>query len=64
MSMSKFMAERYEAILAKQKMDWPKHLEGSRKYGNPFATLCDHCYGRHEPPRNEICPSVRAKAKP
>jgi hypothetical protein len=46
---------RYEQILAKQRNDWPKDLAGS-KQGNPFATLCSHCYGRHIPPRDEICP--------
>ena len=24
--------------------------------GNPFATLCYHCYARHAPPKDEICP--------
>jgi hypothetical protein len=43
------------AILEKQLADWPNHLYGA-KTGNPFATLCDHCYGRHSPPKDEICP--------
>lgn len=48
-------AARREAILAQQRADWPKHLAGAAQ-GNPFATLCQHCYGRHAPPRDEICP--------
>ena len=43
-----------ETILAQQWMDWPKHLAGARE-GNPWAMLCDHCYGRHLPPRGVIC---------
>lgn len=46
---------RYESILAEQKKNWPKHIEGAEQ-GNPHATLCLHCYGRHEPPHGEICP--------
>jgi hypothetical protein len=43
------------SVLAQQERDWPKHLAGA-KQGNPFATLCQHCYGRHAPPRDDICP--------
>lgn len=46
---------RYESILIQQNTDWPKHLEGA-KTGNPYATLCSHCYGRHAPPKDDICP--------
>ena len=46
---------RRESILAQQELDWPKHLAGA-KAGNPWATLCLHCYGRHPPPKDEICP--------
>ena len=42
-----------EAILAEQKRHWPLPPAAA---GNPFATLCLHCYGRHAPPRDEICP--------
>lgn len=48
-------AARHEKILAQQIADWPKHLAGG-KGGNPFATLCSHCSGRHAPPKDEICP--------
>lgn len=44
-----------EAVLAQQKRDWPKHLEGGRA-GNAYATMCLHCYGRHAPPKDGICP--------
>lgn len=43
-------------ILAAQQREWPQHLKGA-EMGNPFATLCDHCCGRHPPPRNTICPN-------
>ena len=48
-------SEQYQSILQKQLDSWPRHLEAAKR-GNPFATLCDHCYGRHAPPRDEICP--------
>ncbi len=44
------------AILIKQELDWPAHVIHGAERGNPFSTLCTHCYGRHRPPRNEICP--------
>lgn len=47
--------ERYEAILAEQKRTWPAQLAGA-KQGNPYAGLCLHCYGRHAPPNDAICP--------
>lgn len=47
---------RREFILAKQIAAWPRHVEGA-KGGNPWATLCLHCYGRHGPPHSEICPN-------
>lgn len=43
------------ALLQRQESDWPKHVAGG-KQGNPYATLCNHCYGRHKPPLDEICP--------
>jgi hypothetical protein len=45
---------RRAALLEKQIHDWPQHIESGRQ-GNPFATLCSHCYGRHQPPRDELC---------
>ena len=39
---------RREAELARQLKAWPEHLRGA-KQGNPLATLCAHCYGRHAP---------------
>jgi len=47
--------ERYAAILSRQERDWPKQRQGAAQ-GNPFATLCQHCCGRHPPPNDEICP--------
>ena len=44
-----------QTILEQQQKNWPKTL-ALAKEGNPFATLCVHCYGRHSPPINEICP--------
>ena len=45
---------RREAELARQLKAWPEHLRGA-KQGNPLATLCAHCYGRHAPPRDTLC---------
>lgn len=43
-----------ESILKQQIIDRENALKFGR--GNPFATLCMHCYGRHPPPYDEICP--------
>lgn len=56
----------YDAVLVRQKREWPNHLKGAAG-GNPYATLCLHCYGRHAPPKDEICPhesieTVKARA--
>ena len=48
-------ASRAAALLVEQEDEWPNHLLAAKK-GNQFATLCRHCYGRHAPPRDEICP--------
>lgn len=48
--------ERYAATLARQEVDWPIHIAGAKR-GNPFATLCSHCYGRHRPPKDVLCPN-------
>jgi Fe-S-cluster-containing hydrogenase component 2 len=48
-------AEAHASILAQQQAIWPRALAAGKE-GNPFATLCRHCYGRHAPPRDEICP--------
>lgn len=45
-----------DAILKRQEAHWPRDVEEGKK-GNPFATLCLHCYGRHKPPMDEICPN-------
>jgi len=42
--------------LEQQQADWKRQLEGA-KTGNPYATLCQHCYGRHAPPFDELCPN-------
>lgn len=44
-----------ENILKRQLQGWEGAREAGRK-GNPWATLCMHCYGRHAPPNDEICP--------
>lgn len=45
-----------EAILKEQQDEWPFLVKAGRE-GNPFATLCFHCYGRHKPPYGPICPN-------
>jgi hypothetical protein len=50
----KITPERYAAMLAQQEAAWPQHVAAA-KNGNPFATLCNHCYLRHPPPRDGIC---------
>ena len=52
-----------DAILARQNEAWPRAVEAGKK-GNPFATLCLHCYGRHKPPLDDICPYEPPKAAP
>jgi uncharacterized OB-fold protein len=47
--------ERYERLLAEQKVEWQLLIAIAKK-GNPFATLCENCYGRHAPPKDAICP--------
>jgi hypothetical protein len=49
------MTQSYDAILARQNATWDRAVEAYRQ-GNPFATLCINCYGRHRPPNDEICP--------
>lgn len=49
-------AEQRGALLTRQQADWPR-LVNLGSEGNPFATLCDHCCGRHKPPMDEICPN-------
>lgn len=51
-----------EALFAQQQRDWPKALAGGRQ-GNPFATLCDHCCGRHAPPNADLCPHLDVRGK-
>lgn len=53
--MSKMTKQQHARVLEKQVRDWPIHLKGAAS-GNPYATLCSKCYGRHAPPNNEICP--------
>jgi hypothetical protein len=55
MSAAQMTPEQWAKIQAQQERDWPIHIAGGR-HGNPFATLCQHCYGRHRPPLDEICP--------
>jgi hypothetical protein len=44
-----------EIILRWQEENWPRCLAEAKK-GSPFATLCYHCWGRHKPPMDGICP--------
>ena len=53
--MQKLSEAMRQSLLAEQQRSWPRHIAGARQ-GNPWATLCQHCYGRHPPPRDEICP--------
>lgn len=56
------MNEAQRTSILKQQLDgWERAKEAGRK-GNPFATLCLHCYGRHGPPQDEICPNEPPKA--
>ncbi len=52
-----------ELILKRQVEGWDRARQEARK-GNPFATLCLHCYGRHAPPYDEICPYQAPSAHP
>jgi DNA invertase Pin-like site-specific DNA recombinase len=45
-----------ETILKQQEAGWERAREAGRA-GNPMATVCLHCYGRHPPPRDDICPN-------
>lgn len=45
-----------ETVLKRQLSGWDAAKEAGRK-GNPLATLCMHCYGRHAPPMDDICPN-------
>lgn len=49
------MAETQEAKQARWGQEWEKAVAWA-KTGNPYATLCMHCYGRHKPPRDNECP--------
>lgn len=51
-----------ESILKQQHIDWDNALKFGR--GNPFATLCMCCYGRHPPPRDNICPRTIVRENP
>lgn len=50
------LSEAQRTIWRNQDRDWASYLK-SGKDGNPWATLCQHCYGRHAPPRDDICPA-------
>jgi hypothetical protein len=55
------MTPKDELRLAEQQRKWERDLAGARG-GNPYATLCLHCYGRHAPPRDEMCPHESIEA--
>jgi hypothetical protein len=48
------MSETQAEKEARWEREWKAALHGGSQ-GNPFATLCDHCYGRHKPPRDKEC---------
>lgn len=50
-------------VLQRQRTNWERAKEEARK-GNPLATMCLHCFGRHPPPIDEICPHAPPKAAP
>lgn len=54
------MSNYKDDLLERQKKDWPRMREMARN-GNPWATLCFHCFGRHAPPHTEICPQELTK---
>jgi hypothetical protein len=45
--------------IARQQREWANDLRGAAT-GNPYATLCNTCMGRHAPPRHERCPRKSA----
>ena len=49
------ITESTEAARERKEREWRRDLEGAAT-GNPYATLCYGCMGRHRPPRNELCP--------
>jgi hypothetical protein len=52
---SQVITDSTEAARERQQREWQRDLEGAAT-GNPYATLCYGCMGRHRPPRNELCP--------
>lgn len=49
--------EAGKKLSPQQEREWRDAQAGAR-LGNPYATLCLHCYGRHQPPRNDECPRL------
>jgi hypothetical protein len=43
-------------VLKRQLDGWERAKDEAKK-GNPLATLCLHCWGRHAPPMDSICPN-------
>lgn len=56
------LAETQEDKEARWKKDWDNQLAGARS-GNPYAGMCDHCMGKHKPPRNNECPHPKFERK-
>ena len=51
---------------AEKETRWKREDESARygaSTGNPFATLCQHCYGRHWSPRDNECPHPKFERK-
>lgn len=45
---------------------WKREDENARygaSTGNPYATLCMHCYGRHWSPKDKECPHPKLEQK-
>ena len=38
---------------------WYADAKDLQTAGNPYATLCTHCYGRHWSPRDAECPGPK-----
>ncbi len=55
-----------EETQAEKEVRW-KREDASAQYGastgNPFATLCQHCYGRHWSPKDNECPRPKLEPK-
>lgn len=52
---------------AEKEARWKRQDENQRygmRMGNPMASLCLHCYGRHWSPKDDECPHPKFVRKP